>query len=600
MTTLVQESTVKNLYEMQVPDMLQYPAGKNLRVIGVCPSTAEIRTVGVRQTGTSDFHFETTLARDQLLSSAIKTIYSIPFTLKLAAWPAEGVTEDNFIKEVFAGCENLTLAQQGLAQGIASQELRFNDSPLPIISDVDQMTNVTSPYWDRDAVMSEIQASVPDRFIDISSYAATSGVSFVDCWGNKSYTSISPDNDNPFSSKIPLGYNSRAPMWRFVSANQAALTVEVVCSFWSFLHFSIGTLVQNEVALAGISKVSLGIRTDSNLANKIFIRKTNAITSITQNFADQTNTKAMMVLRILTPPGFITEKMYDKETGMLRPYSVSMPLFQHSRFMNYPCGSKKSTTFSHDGYNLSSIPRSIIIALNRDRGVSPLDKTVAFGLINQLRVSINSTITEFPNLHAVINAAMTAGYQELDQAGMLMKGFSVRLPCDSLLSLPPDSAVGKAGNYTLSVSGSFFNQSDSAQDYTLSITIVNEAELQFYGDRFALASGVLIPRELFENKEFLADLYNRNMTRLNVLGGAAGAGIFGDAARWIRKNGVSLIKTAWNNRDKIAQTVGDVVGTVKMLRGGEVGGQRAYSNVSGGSRGIPVLGAGSVRSTVFK
>lgn len=600
MTTLVQESTVKNLYEMHVPDMLQYPAGKNLRMIGVCPSTAEIRTVGVRQAGTSDFQFETTLSRDQLLSSAIKTVYSIPFTLKLAAWPVGGVSEANFIEKVFAGCENLTLAQHGLAQGVTSQELRFNDSPLPIISDIDQMTNVTSQYWDRDTVMSEIQASVPDRFIDISSYSATSGVSFIDSWGNKSFTSISPDNDDPFASKIPLGYNSRAPMWRFVSADQTSLTVEVVCSFWSFLHFSIGTLVQNEVALAGISKVNLGIRTDPNLANKIFIRKTNAITSITQNFADTANTKAQMIVRILSPPAFITEKMYDNETGMLKPYSISMPLFQHSKFMNYSCAPKASTTFSHDGYNLSSIPRSIIIALNRDRSVGPLDKTVAFGLINQLRVSINSTITEFPNLHAVVNAAMTAGFQELDQTGMLTKGFALRLPCDSLLSLPTDSAVGKAGNYTLSISGSFYNQSDSVQDYTLSITIVNEAELQFSGNRFALATGVLIPRVMFENKEFLANLYSQNMTRLNVLGGAAGAGIFGDAGRWLKKNGVNLIKTAWQNRDKIAQTVGDVVGTVKMLRGGEVGGQRAYNNVSGGSRGIPVLGAGSVRSTVFK
>ena len=77
--------------------------------------------------------------------------------------------------------------------------------------------------------------------------------------------------------------------------------------------------------------------------------------------------------------------------------------------------------------------------------------------------------------------------------------------------------------------------------------------------------------------------------------------MFGDAMRWIGRNAVSLAKNAWENRDKIAKTVGDVVGLVKAVRGGRV----PQSNVSGGCPGVSggrtqTLGAGKVRDTVFK
>lgn len=611
MSVLTHEQSVLNRYKMNVPEMLQYPADKNIRVVQVCPSTAEIMTVGVKQAGTSDFQFETSFSKEQFLSTAIKVNYSIPFKIKLAAWPAGGVTKDNFITSVFAKSDNLTLAQMGIVQGITTQELRFNDSPLPIISDIGEMCNITSQYWDRDSVMSEIQGSVPDRFIDVSSYSSVDGVEFIDNWGEKSRSYISPDNDDPFAGKLPIGYNSRTPIWRFVDEDQTSLTVKVVATFWNFLNFSVGTLVQNEIALAGIHKLNLKIRTDPDLANKIFIKKNNVITSITQDLADKDNTKAQMVIRLLSAPSYIVNNMQDKNTGLLKPYSISMPLFEHSRYNSYLCKAKETKTFSHDGHNLSSIPRSIIIALNRDRvdsksvanggdGLKILDKPIAFGLISQLKIKINSTITEFPDIHAMIAAAMTSGYQELDQLGMLTKGFALRIPCDTLLSLPGDSAVGKAGNYTLSVSGSFYNQSTSDETFTLTVTVVNEAELQFSGERFALAAGVLIPPELFDDKNFLTALYSENMVRLGVLGGMAGAGFFGDAGRWIKKNGVNLVKTLWNNREAIGSAVGDVVGLVKTLKGGEDGGQRSYSNTSGAGKGLTALGAGTVKKNVYK
>jgi hypothetical protein len=59
--------------------------------------------------------------------------------------------------------------------------------------------------------------------------------------------------------------------------------------------------------------------------------------------------------------------------------------------------------------------------LNRNKTVDPLDKTTAFGLINNLTVKINSAITSFPDIQSLIAVAQTSCYQELDQIGMLTK-----------------------------------------------------------------------------------------------------------------------------------------------------------------------------------
>jgi hypothetical protein len=92
------------------------------------------------------------------------------------------LTDTNFIKSVFANGANLALSQQAISQGIINQEIKLNETSLPIISDIGELCNITSQYWDREQVMSEIQASIPDRFIDVASYTSNA-VKFVDVWG---------------------------------------------------------------------------------------------------------------------------------------------------------------------------------------------------------------------------------------------------------------------------------------------------------------------------------------------------------------------------------------------------------------------------------
>jgi hypothetical protein len=89
MSSIVQETTVQNRYKLEVPELFNYPAQKNIRVLQACAAAIETRTVDVKQSGTSDFRFETSMGKDQFLSTAMKVHMSIPFRLTLKTWPTD-------------------------------------------------------------------------------------------------------------------------------------------------------------------------------------------------------------------------------------------------------------------------------------------------------------------------------------------------------------------------------------------------------------------------------------------------------------------------------------------------------------------------------
>lgn len=66
--------------------------------------------------------------------------------------------------------------------------------------------------------------------------------------------------------------------------------------------------------------------------------------------------------------------------------------------------------------------------------------------------------------------------------------------------------------------------------------------------------------------------------------------------KWIGKNAVKLIKGAWDNRDKIASTIGGVTSVIKAVKGGKL---QTHNSSGAGSETI-TLGAGPVRKNVFK
>jgi hypothetical protein len=183
------------------------------------------------------------------------------------------------------------------------------------------------------------------------------------------------------------------------------------------------------------------------------------------------------------------------------------------------------------------------------------------------------------------------GYDELDPVGRLMKGTPIRLDVGKDISLPEDLIVGQSYDFNFEIVGNFMNQGSVTADYKLLVTVVTDSTIDFDGDGFTVSSGAAIDSSVLKSQQFLQTQYSMYQRKVNVLGG----GFFTDAAKWVGRNAIKLAKNAWENREKIAKTVGDVVGLVKTVRGGSV----AYNNVSGGSS-VRTMGAGKVRETVFK
>jgi hypothetical protein len=208
-----------------------------------------------------------------------------------------------------------------------------------------------------------------------------------------------------------------------------------------------------------------------------------------------------------------------------------------------------------------------------------------------MSISVGNARTNYPSLRSLLHLCDTNGYDELDPVGRLLKGAPIRLDVGKDISLPEDLVVGQAYNFNFEIVGNFTNQSSAAADFKLLVTVVTDSNIDFNGKTFSISSGAIIDHSVLNNKNFLQTQYSLYQKKVNVLGG----GFFSDAAKWVGRNAVKLAKNAWENREKIANTVGDVMGLVKTVRGGAV----AYNNVSGGSS-VRTMGAGKVRETVFK
>ena len=146
----------------------------------------------------------------------------------------------------------------------------------------------------------------------------------------------------------------------------------------------------------------------------------------------------------------------------------------------------------------------------------------------------------------------------------------------------------RSGRFELALSGVFMNVGSQAADFQIQVHVVCPSHITFDGSNFGTSSGVIITEQMIQSPTFFKQAMDAHGRRVDVIG----AGFFKNVA----KGAVNLAKKAWNNREAIAKTVGDVVKTVSLLKGGE----RAYSNVAGAGARKKALGAGNVGETVFK
>lgn len=612
-TVLSVEDTMIRQFQLDVNDLYEYPATRTVKALATCPDASEVRIVKAPKSSGGQFVFDTNLGNKQFLSNVFLVRYSLPFkvTLKTAVPGEDAIDPSNFIKKFFENNDDICLSQQAMAQAEDFSAITLNGQTLNPITMTPAMTNIISPYYNVDDVNEYLQASQPDRFQSFEEYNATAGqtLKFIDEFGRDSYTTISPLNEqNIFASKYERGYSTRTPQWRFLSVSADKKTVNVACTFWSYNRFNIGATPNNESSISGVERFGLTVRLANDLGSKLFnIKKFGAVSryaSIELDSGNHDNTEAYLCLKMVTPPEYMMKQSIDEVTGKMKPYQISYPRVDCKQFDAIetvtPGTSKK---FNRDGIQLGSIPRAVYIAILKDRegDFEKVTQTpVNFGLITNLNVSINSLITSFPDQISLDYVTNSNGYDEMDPLGKLIKGYPIKLNFGKDITVPKNVVVGAEGIFNFSVSGQFINQGAAASTYRLYTVFVYDDYLDFDGTRFSQSSGVYVPASLLSSEYFLRDLFHNQQKMINTIGG----GKFGDAMKWLGKNAISLAKNAWENRDKIASTVGDVMSLVKTVKGGKL----AQYNVSGAGplgthtlgAGYETRGAGSVKSRVFK
>ena len=610
------EETNKRQYRLARNDLYSYPAERTVKSISTCPAASEIKVVKAAKSGGGEFVFTTQLSKTNFISNVFKLGYKLVFDVTLREWPQAmntatppvmadiDITQDNLVEKVFSNNSDICLAQHALSQGENYSALSFNSTSLGIVTEIPALTNITSPYYDSDQVNEYLMASQPDRFQSFEQYnGGKQTLKFIDIEGHVASTSISPENEqNLFSSKYQAGYTSRTPQWTYISHDAANKTVKVSCLFWKYIQFSVGATPNNESSLAGIERLDYTARFHGNLGARVFNTKTaggaalNRYIKIEQDISDSDRTDAWMILKVISPPEYVRKTMIDSSTGLMKPYSIGIPRIDCKVYDKITAKPLIPTTFNVGGILLGSVPRSIYVALmkvRQDKGGATISTTpINFALINNLTINFDSVNTVFNDQKALSYVADSNGYQELEPLGRQIKGYPIKLNFGKDITLPRELVVGAGGSFNLSISGTFINQAAVETDYQLYVVPASDATFDFDGTSFSQSSGVYVPAALLDTTYFLRDLYSDSQEELEIIG----AGRFGDAMKWLGRNAVKLVKGAWDNRDKIASTVGDISTLVKTVRGGKL---QTYNTSGAGSETI-TLGAGPVKKNIFK
>lgn len=596
--------TATRKFQLDVNDLYDYPAMTAIQPLQTCPLTSEIKQVEAPWSSGNQFVFDTNFGKTQFVSNCFKFHFTVPLTVTLAADSTAGaITSSNFMTTLFAGQDDICYSQYSFMQALQTMSIDINSRNIMNQQNVAETLNQIAPYYARSDVDEWFHASQPDRFQSFETYTGTTAqeLLFVNQHGNSTRTSVNAINEaNIFASRYQKGYVSRTPQWTWVSEGTDALrSANLKASFWVYLPLTFGSVPSQMTALSGINRMAVTFGLKADLASHLFnIKKTtgahrySSIALNTSGIGDTTS--AQMLVQVYSAPQYMRDKMVSPATGLMQPYSISFPRIITTTGNTYPVAAYNTQNFNMSNIQSGVVPKSIYIALQKVKKgsfVTASSTPINYGLITNLSLRIESAHTNFPSILSLDHLTNTNGYDELDPLGKLIKGFPIKLDVGKDISLPGDMVVGQTYPFTFEVLGNVQNQSDAPAEYKLLVTVVSDATLDFDGVDFQQSSGVLVDNSMLSDKHFLKTQYSLYQRKVNVLGG----GMFGDAVRWVGRNAISLAKNAWENRDKIAKTVGDVVGLVKAVRGGS----RLASNVSGGA-GTRTMGAGKVRETVFK
>jgi hypothetical protein len=457
---------------------------------------------------------------------------------------------------------------------------------------------MVAPYYASSDTDEWFHASQPDRYQNFDIYNGNEiSLSFYNELNKAAITFVHPDSEsNIFVNKMSKGYVSRVPQWSWDSpfaAGDAKKGANLICNVFCYLPLSIGSVPDQSTALSGIERLAVDFTMKTLPCNYIFNMRDDRYSDIKINTAGYNTIKSRMMVQVLSAPQYMRERMIDKRTGNMQPYSLGFP-----RLLNTVGNSMSVDMTAETDFNLANIqsgvvPKAIYVAMVKvkDGTWAECAKTpINFGLISQLSISVESALTSFNTILQLDHLTNCNGYDGLDPLGKLVAGFPIKIDVGKDISLPGDMVIGQSMNFNFSVQGKFRNQGYSTAKYQLHVVTVTDGTLDFNGSEFLLASGVLLDSSMLRDEHFLKDQYSLYQRKVNVLGGG-----FMDGIKWLGRNAFSLGKKLWENRDAIAKTVGDVVGLVKTVRGGKI----AQANTSAAGN-VKTLAAGDVKKALFK
>lgn len=587
-------------YQLDPNDAYEYPAPSSIQPLRTCPLTSEIVVVDAPWTSGGNFRWDKQFGKTQFVSNCIKFHISLPVTVTInAANPPTGpdITKDNFITELLADGGDLCYSQYSLLQALSSVGVSLNNQKVFDTNNVAETFNMVAPYYAASDTDEWFHASQPDRYQKFEAYSgANTKIEFFNELNVKSTTFIHPDSEsNIFVNKMAKGYVSRVPQWTWGSQTATPkVSANLICNVFCYLPLSIGSVPDQSTALSGIHRLAVEFTLKTSPCNYIFNMLGNRYKDITINVNGGGDlVKSSMLVQVLSAPQYMRDRMIDKRTGLMQPYSLGFP-----RLLNTVGNSMIVDGAAEPNFNLSNIstgvvPKAIYIAMVKvkDGTWAQCAKTpINFGLISQLSISVESALTSFNTILQLDHLTNCNGYDGLDPLGKLIAGFPIKIDLGKDISLPGDMIIGQSMNFNFSVQGKFRNQGDSQALYQLHVVTVTDSTLDFDGAEFSQSSGVLLDSSMLRNEHFLKDQYSLYQRKVNVLGGG-----FMDGIKWLGRNAFSLGKKLWENRDAIAKTVGDVVGLVKTVRGGKI----AQANTSAAGN-VRTLAAGDVKKALFK
>ena len=337
-------------YQIDAVDLYEYPADDTITPLKTCALNCEIRTVEAPLSSGDQFVFDTNISPHQYLSNDVKLYFTIPFIVTLKKELTIDITKTNFMEKVFNYNSDIVYSQYSILQALQSNDISLNDQSLGGTNNISDCFNIVSPYYASEDVDQWFQASQPDRYQNFDKYTAGDDktITYINEVGSKAYSTLSTINDsNIFGSTTQSKYVTRTPEWEWVGPHPDGATKGCIvkCTFYTYVPLSLFGSSDVPTGLAGIKRLTINPRLKGNVASYLFNIKKSAGAQTTDpwdyRYSDitvdnKTNSTAKMVLRIMTPPQYMRDAMIDKQTGLLKPYSVSYPRILTHVLGSYP------------------------------------------------------------------------------------------------------------------------------------------------------------------------------------------------------------------------------------------------------------------------